>query len=132
MSNKTEAAAKNRRCSANPLGQKNRVYAATIPSIHLVMTTNIKQYNLLLSHQQRKRNTITIGKADSVASGQFPGQRVQPQGGLKRVLLQFGDYFGKAGLGIGMLLEKLAGLMEELLRGGDGVHVSRFLPNQVL
>lgn len=57
---------------------------------------------------------------------------MQLQVGLKRVLLQFGDYFGKAGLEIGMLLEKLAGLTEELLRGGDGVHVSRFLPNQVL
>lgn len=96
------------------------------------MTTNIKQNNLLFSDQQRKRNTITISEADGVASGQFPGQRVQPQRRVKRVLLQFGDHFGKTRLEVGMLLEKLAGLAQELLRGGDGVHVSRYLPSQVL
>lgn len=96
------------------------------------MTADIEQNDLFFGYKQRESNAIAVGKADCMATGQFTRQWMQSQGWLKRVALQFVDHFGKTGLEIGMFPEKPAGLTEELLRGGNDIHVSHRRLNQAL
>ena len=96
------------------------------------MTAYIKQNDLLFRYKQRKSDSIAVGKTDCMANGQLSRQRVEFQSGVKRVVLQVGDYFGKTGLEIGMFLEEPTGLAKELLRSGNDVHVSHHLQNPAL
>ena len=91
------------------------------------MTADIKQDDLLLGDQQRQSDAVAVGQTHGVATGEFTGERVQPERGLKGVALQVFEEPGKRRAQVGVFLEKLAGLTQKLLRHDQAEHLHRLV-----
>lgn len=68
------------------------------------MAPDINQENLFFGNFQGQGYPVAVGEADGMHPLKLALQRVQPQMGLKRVLLQIAQDLGKALLQVRMVL----------------------------
>ena len=87
-----------------------------VSSIHLIMTTDIKQNNLLISNHHSKRNPVTIRKADRLNTFQFPPKAVKFKTRLKGVFSQVFNNASQTGsLNSGCFLKNFLCTSEEVI-----------------
>jgi len=72
--------------------------------IDFIMAPDINQENLFFGNFQGQGYPVAVGEADGMHPLKLALQRVQPQMGLKRVLLQIAQNPGKALLQVRMVL----------------------------
>lgn len=96
------------------------------------MAADIEKYDLPFGDEEGDGQAITVGEADGMTAGEFAGQGMESEAGLKGVVLQIGEHFAKAGPQLGMFLEKLPCLPQKLFGGRQGEHQSDSSPSSAV
>jgi hypothetical protein len=91
-------------------------------AVHLIMTADVEQDDLLFGYHDSQGNAVTVGQSDGMAAGYFAGKLMQSEGRLERVLLQSLEDRCETGLQVRMFFEEFTCLPEELIRSGYAEH----------